>query len=321
MENPKSNLKKRIINLFFLLLINTTILIEICAYASPSYPTQYIIEKFWDEEHFYYFSKQSTNFTCISASIQMILNVTGLSNMTSQNELAKEMHSDENHTVQWKYTYIPFLIRNYTIVYNNTLSDNPDKALHILKQYLYNNSLIIVKTWFSEYDKNLQTMTHARVVIGYNETGIFYHDSLVGPKIFSYNSEFIDLWDVNNEFWAIIVQSKFTEEKEFNIIEWINNNLDILGLLIIGLIVEVHYVSRISNFTNSIALYLFYTRNRIHNPLLQIYVIIGIFLGLIGIVSYMMDESLPSEYYAFCMVFYNSATIALIMLLFNTILK
>jgi len=260
---------------------------------------------------------QETNFTCISASIQMIFLSTDSENLPSQKELAVEMLSNENNTVNWDNTWVPFHNRNYTLLMNGSLSNIPDVAVYRLKKYLVNNSKIIVNTWYNEIERQKGEITHARVITGYNETGIFFHDPQIGPNIFLFYNDFITLWKTDIGFWALIIEHKTSINTGFNFGIWLDNNFDIAILLFMGIIVEVHYISRLSNFTNSMALSLFYNRNNINNIILGGYVVVGILLGILGLLSYLLDESLPSEYYTFCLIAYNSVSIAIIMLFYN----
>jgi hypothetical protein len=293
-------------------------------YADNSYPQTHKIPEFWDEERYCCFVFQETNVSCVPASVQIVLKSYMIDPLPSQNELAIEMNTDINHTTQWKFTYIPFVNRDFDEILNKSLSDNGDLALHHLKEHVSKNFRILIITWYTEADKELGNITHARVITGYNETGIFFHDPLSGPNQYLHNSYFLELWDTEYGYWALIIKQDVPPKFTYLLVEWVSNNLDIVALLIVGLVVEVHYVSRISNFTNSIALYLFFSRKEITSNLLRslisAYVFIGLIMGIIGIVSYISKESLPSEYYAINLILYNSVTVGVVMLLSNMIL-
>lgn len=311
---------KRVLALFFICGVFSNFL---AAYAYSSYSQTHEVPEFWDAENDFCWFKQETNVSCVPTCVQMILK-SYMIDPSSQNELALEMKTDINHTTRWEFTYIPFINREFNDFLNESLSDNRDLALHFLKEYMSKNYRIMVMTWYSEADKELGNITHGRVVTGYNETGIFFHDPLSGPNKYLHNSDFIELWDTNYGYWALIIKQDVPPELRYVLIEWIKNNLDIVALLIVGLVVEVHYVSRISNFTNSIALYLFFSRKEIVSNSLELlitaYVVIGLIMGIIGLISYISKESLPSEYYAINLVLYNSFTVAVIMLLTNMFL-
>lgn len=232
-------------------------------FADSSYPQVHMIPEFWDEEINYSFVFQKTNVSCVPASVHMMLKSLRLEPLPSQEELAEEMKTDINHTTQWRFTYIPFANRDFKEFQNRSLSENRDLALHHLKEHTSKDYRILIITWFSETEKELDEITHARVITGYNETGIFFHDPLSGPNMYLHNSNFIELWDTDYGYWALIIEQGAPRKAVSLLAEWVRNNLDIVALLIVGLVVEVHYVSRISNFTNSIALLLFFSRKEI----------------------------------------------------------
>jgi predicted double-glycine peptidase len=278
-----------------------------------------MIPEFWNEEKGFCWFEQETNVSCVPASVQMILESYGIEPLPSQMQLAQEMQTDINHTTQWEFAYLPFANRDFTSFQNESLSQNPDLALHYLKENTAKNYRILVKTWFGEIDKAKGNMTHARVITGFNETGIFFHDPSSGPNLYLYNSQFLELWDVEGNYWALVIEQDVPPELSNLVWRWIEGNLDIVALLIVGLVVEVHYVSRISNFTNSIALYLFFARTEVLpepiGSLIIIYVVVGLLTGLIGLLSYIAKESLPKEYYVINMIFYNSLVVGAVMLI------
>jgi hypothetical protein len=306
---------KRFSVLFFICVVFSKVL---TVYADSSYPQTHKIPQFWDKENDYCYFIQETNVSCVPACIQMILKSYIIDPLPSQNELAFEMKTDINHTTQWNFTYIPFITRGFIEFLNRSLSDSKDLALHSLKENIAKNYRIMVITWYSETDKEIGNITHGRIITGYNETGLFFHDPLSGLNKYFHNSYFLDLWDTNYDYWALIIEQDVPLEPHYLLIKWVNNNLDIVALLIVGLVVEVHYVSRISNFTNSIALYLFFSRKGFESTLIGIYVGLGLIMGIIGLISYILKESLPREYYIINLILYNSFTVGFIMLLSNT---
>ena len=94
----------------------------------------------------------------------------------------------------------------------------------------------------------------------------------------------------------------------------LQENLAIIGLLVVGFFVEKHYVSRLSIFSNSIALNLY--ANQLLQPgvLLTLYANIGIVFGGVGLLAYLLDEELGEYYYLLTYFFYSSLAVGLVLL-------
>lgn len=91
--------------------------------------------------------------------------------------------------------------------------------------------------------------------------------------------------------------------------------LPTLSLVFIGFVVEKHYVSRVTTFTNSLALVVFYlTVVDVGGWLLRIHANIGLLLGVIGFLSYIKQESLPHDYYMLSHIGYGSFFVGSILL-------
>jgi len=170
--------------------------------------------RFWDVELGRCFFLQESSTSCVSASIQMVLRYLDFSPLPTQTQLAEEMHATINHTTQWRYTYTPFKERGFLEYYNQSLSSNFIRAFSNLKGNLSKNFPIIVKTWYNEQAKSEGKITHARVVTGYNSTGIFFHDPLSEPNEFLNNSAFSRLWETDSGYEAFVVK----QEPKFNLI-------------------------------------------------------------------------------------------------------
>lgn len=168
----------------------------------------YLNMRFWDAETGRCFSFQETTNSCVSASVQMVLRYLDYSPLPNQTQLATEMHTDINRTTQWKYVYIPFNDRGFSEYINQSLSQDFNQALSYLRGNLTKNFPIIINTWFDEEAKSNGSVTHARVVTGYNSTGIFFNDPGSGPNEFLNYSEFSNLWQTDSGFWAFIVKSQ-----------------------------------------------------------------------------------------------------------------
>lgn len=183
--------------------------------------------RFWDAETGECFFYQETTNSCVSASIRMVLRYLDYSPLPNQTQLATEMHTDIDHTTQWKYVCIPFENRGFSEHISQALSQDFDEALSYLKGNLTHNFPIIINSWYDESAKSKGSVTHARVVTGYNSTGVFFHDPWSGPNEFLNYTEFSNLWKTDSGFWAFIVRS----EPKFNLVIEVK---DVLGNLIEG---------------------------------------------------------------------------------------
>jgi len=87
-----------------------------------------------------------------------------------------------------------------------------------------------------------------------------------------------------------------------------------LGLILIGIMVEKHYVSRVTCFTNSLALYVHV--GSLANPgfWLGTYADLGLVLGLIGIVAYLNQTSLHTYYYIVALLMYSGLPAGIVIL-------
>jgi hypothetical protein len=287
-------------------------------YANGDYPQTYKIPNFWDEGKEYCFASQETNVSCVPASIQMVLKSYNVTPLPTQEELAIDMKTDLNHTTKWDFTYIPFDRRNFTEYINQSLSQDADQALANLKGNVSMNFPVIVDIWYDQASKQSGNMTHARVITGYNETGIFYHDPSDGPNRYMGNVKFAELWSTNKGFWAFVVENATAPPaqpsgKDFG--KYFIDNLDVIALLIVGMASERHFVGRLTVFSNSLALDLFFTKNNFTPWYIILYLVIGTFLGIIGLLAYLVKEELSSEYYFVTFVFYSSITVSIIMLI------
>lgn len=192
----------------------------------------YLNMRFWDAETGECFRLQETTNSCVSASVQMVLQYLDYSPLPNQTQLATEMHTDINHTTQWKYVYIPFKDRDFSEYINQSLSQDFNQALSYLKGNLTQNFPIIINTWFDEEAKSNGSVTHARVVTGYNSTGIFFHDPWSEPNEFLNYSEFSNLWQTDSGFWAFVVKSQPKFDITIEVKDWLGNPVQGIPLLL-----------------------------------------------------------------------------------------
>lgn len=92
-------------------------------------------------------------------------------------------------------------------------------------------------------------------------------------------------------------------------------HLDVFGLIVLGLLVEKHYVSRPSVFANTIAVNIHFYQNPPFEPLPIWYANIGLVFGALAIFSYGAEESLPGGFYKTSLLVYSSLPAALVILL------
>lgn len=198
------------------------------------------------------FFYQETSNSCVPASIQTVLRYLDFSPLPNQTQLATEMHTDVNHTTEWRFTYIPFKDRGFSEYYNQSLSNDFSIALSHLEGNISQNFPIIVKTWYNEQAKAKGKITHARVVTGYNSTGVFFHDPSDGPNEFLNYSTFSSLWETDSGYWAFIVK----QEPKFDLIveikDWFGNRISEIEFILMGEInrTEVTDLNGTAKFSN-----------------------------------------------------------------------
>lgn len=90
--------------------------------------------------------------------------------------------------------------------------------------------------------------------------------------------------------------------------------LPAISLLLIGQVVERHYVGRITCFTNSLALIVHYATVADPGIVLRIHANIGLILGIIGFLAYIDEKSLPGGYYGIAYLGYGSLVVGAIIL-------
>lgn len=87
-----------------------------------------------------------------------------------------------------------------------------------------------------------------------------------------------------------------------------------LSLVLIGHVVEEHYVGRITCFSNVMALNVHYLTIGEAGLLLRIHANLGLFLGVYGLWAYVKRESLSKEYYEVVHLLYSSFVVGTILL-------
>ncbi|MBA2858652.1 energy-converting hydrogenase Eha subunit A [Methanococcus maripaludis] len=87
-------------------------------------------------------------------------------------------------------------------------------------------------------------------------------------------------------------------------------------MVLVGFLAEKHFVSRISLFSNVIAINLFLVQMDVENTLTYLYANLGLFLGLIAIISYGTRDKLPSWVYLIFLA-YCSAVVGVLIVIFT----
>lgn len=87
-----------------------------------------------------------------------------------------------------------------------------------------------------------------------------------------------------------------------------------LSLLLIGYVVEKHYVSRVTCFTNVLALNVHFLTIGESGLWLGLYADFGLLLGAWGFLHYMEQESLSKDYYQVSHIGYSSLVVGAIIL-------
>jgi len=101
---------------------------------------------------------------------------------------------------------------------------------------------------------------------------------------------------------------------------WFVANLPVISLLILGVLVERHFVGRMNTFSNSMAVNLTFLRLTPLHWILDWYANIGLIWGIIGALSYLAQRTtsdsnhhLRGWYYAVSWL-YSSIVVALVIL-------
>jgi len=224
------------------------------AQDTDSIPDSYRNMRFWDVELDRCFFDQITSTSCIPASIQMVLRYLDFSPLPNQTQLATEMHTVIEHTTEWRFTYVPFKNRGFSEYSQQSLSNDFNVALSRLKGNTSQNFPAIVRTWYDEQAKAKGEMTHARVVTGYNSTGIFFHDPWDEPNEFLNYSTFSSLWKTNSGYWAFIVKQEPKFDLNVEVTDWFGNPVPEVEFILRGEInqtevTDLKGTAKFSNFT------------------------------------------------------------------------
>ena len=90
-----------------------------------------------------------------------------------------------------------------------------------------------------------------------------------------------------------------------------------MGLIFVGILIERHYVSRVTAFTNTLALVAHVASQPDVGFWFGIYTDIGLLTGLIGILAYLTETSLRTEYYLISLFLFSGLPVGAVILLPN----
>jgi hypothetical protein len=96
---------------------------------------------------------------------------------------------------------------------------------------------------------------------------------------------------------------------------WAASNLGVIGLLVVGILVEKQYVSRPAVFASTVALNGFVYNQTVPSDLLVWYANIGAVVGTIAAISYYKETSLSDDFYDLAWYLYSSKAVGLTLLL------
>lgn len=88
-----------------------------------------------------------------------------------------------------------------------------------------------------------------------------------------------------------------------------------LGLIFVGILIERHYVSRVTAFTNSLALVAHVATQPDAGFWFGVYADLGLLFGTIGMLAYLTETSLRTEYYFGSLFLYSGLSVGAVILL------
>ncbi|WP_435185415.1 hypothetical protein [Halobellus sp. EA9] len=88
-----------------------------------------------------------------------------------------------------------------------------------------------------------------------------------------------------------------------------------LGLIFVGILIERHYVSRVTAFANSLALVAHVATRSNVGFWFGVYADVGLLLGIVGILAYLTENSLRTEYYLGSLFLYSGLPVGTVILL------
>lgn len=88
-----------------------------------------------------------------------------------------------------------------------------------------------------------------------------------------------------------------------------------IGLIFVGVVIERHYISRVTAFTNALALITHVATQSNVGFWFGVYADLGLFMGLAGMIAYLTEKSLPTEYYLVSLFLYSGLSVGAVILL------
>jgi len=303
------------IKILILFIIISSLNVDICLCSNTEIPSNYKLDNFWNDKLDYCYYQQNNTETNMAASIQMVLKFMGVNDIPNQTKILSEIRI-------LNYTNIQIPLNNRSIPTEINIIGNVDKAFYNLKYNVSKGYPHIALTWYNKTEKSENGILVYRVITGYNETGIFYHDTKDGSNIYLNRNDFSELWKTQHNYLTIQILNTIQKGKLSRFFDWVLQNLDLIGLFIVGFLSEHYYVGRLTVFTNAITLDVFFTEIGFMTWYLKLYLGLGTILGIIGLLFYMdKDSHLPSDYYDLAWLYCSEITALILIVSHFTILK
>lgn len=86
---------------------------------------------------------------------------------------------------------------------------------------------------------------------------------------------------------------------------WLSKYIPAISMIAVGYVVEKHYVSRVTTFTNALAVAVSVITHG-GSWIVGLYADIGLVVGLLGLQAYRKNRSMSTAYYDFSAAFYSS---------------
>lgn len=90
-----------------------------------------------------------------------------------------------------------------------------------------------------------------------------------------------------------------------------------IGLIFVGILIERHYVSRVTAFMNTLALAAHVASQPDVGFWFGVYTDIGLLTGFIGVIAYLTETSLRTEYYLVSLLLFSGLPVGAVILLPN----
>jgi len=186
-----------------------TIFVGLSTAILSATPSEHHISGFSGGDHY---RVQETSSSCGLASIQMVLDWLGAQPLPTQSELTTELGMSTGGYALENMMPVPFQSRGFEVEATQGLS------IDELKENIASDHPVIILIYLD----NGSAYGHYVVVVGFNENGVFVHDSYstaygevsrnVGPNVFISNDLLAELWLYSPGHWGLIIESSPSSE-------------------------------------------------------------------------------------------------------------